>query len=76
MSEYCIDICSMSEYYGEICSLSVYYGYICRMGKARSIWYSGGGGAWAILEKNSLLWFWLKKIILLNGTVKKIIRLQ
>ena len=35
-----------------------------------------GGGAGIFWKKNSLLWFWLKKINLLNGTVKKIICLQ
>ena len=37
----------------------------------------GGGGALGFFRKKiSLLWFWLKKLILLNGTVKKIICLQ
>ena len=44
--------------------------------KARSIWYSGGGGAWDILEKKFLALILTKKINLLNGTVKKIICLQ
>ena len=36
----------------------------------------GGGGLGFFFEKKFLLWFWLKKVILLNGTVKKIICLQ
>ena len=36
----------------------------------------GGGGLGIFSKKISLLWFWLKKIILLNGTMKKIICLQ
>ena len=35
-----------------------------------------GGGAGIFWKKNSLPWFWQKKINLLNGTVKKIICLQ
>ena len=35
-----------------------------------------GGGAWNFFEKNFLALILTKKIILLNGTVKKIICLQ
>ena len=35
-----------------------------------------GGGAWVFFEKNFLALILAKKIILLNGTVKKIICLQ
>ena len=36
----------------------------------------GGGGPWVFFEKNFLALILAKKIILLNGTVKKIICLQ
>ena len=36
----------------------------------------GGGGAWVFFEKKFLALILAKKIILLNGTVKKIICLQ
>ena len=49
---------------------------VTKFNKARSVWYSGGGGAWNFFEKNFLALILAEKIILLNGTVKKIICLQ
>ena len=48
---------------GEVVLLTLtYFDFVLSLCKARSIWYSGGGGGLGFFsKKNSLLWFWLKK---------------